>query len=116
MPDRIVMIRPARGTAKIKKRPDARPNAYRRGYCDSRHFAWRQAVLLRDNWQCRECGAICGRSRQAHADHVIPVVVRPDLRYDVANGQCLCHSCHSRKTATDQCANFGVPTEKKEPI
>jgi hypothetical protein len=28
-------------------------------------------------------------------------VQRPDLRYTVDNGQCLCHPCHSRKTRAD---------------
>jgi 5-methylcytosine-specific restriction endonuclease McrA len=93
------MMRPARAAVKIKRQGATRPNAYQRGYCDSKHFAWRQAVLLRDNWQCRHCGTICGRKREAHADHIISRAVRPDLRYDVANGQCLCHSCHSKKTA-----------------
>ena len=84
-----------------KRKPENRPNAAARGYCDSRHAAWRKAVLLRDNYQCRACGCICAAKRQAHADHIIPVVVRPDLRYVVDNGQCLCASCHTRKTLTN---------------
>ena len=55
-------------------------------------------MLLRDDYTCRECGRVCGKKREAHADHIIPVVQRLDLRYAVENGQCLCHSCHSRKT------------------
>lgn len=86
----------------MHKRPEARPNAYQRGYVDSKHFAWRQAVLLRDNWQCRACGRVCGKKREAHADHITPVSERPDLRYELTNGQCLCVSCHSRKTATEK--------------
>lgn len=101
MPQRIEMWRPARANYKIR-RQDNRPNAAARGYCDSRHKAWRLAVLTRDNWQCRACGRVCASKRQAHADHIVPVVVRPDLRYEVHNGQCLCHSCHSSKTHGDR--------------
>jgi 5-methylcytosine-specific restriction endonuclease McrA len=97
MPQRIAMTRTPRAEIKLR-RDAARPNAAARGYCDPRHKAWRLAVLNRDNWQCRDCGRICTNRRQAHADHLIDVVVRPDLRYEVANGQCLCASCHSRKT------------------
>ena len=95
MPQRIEMWRPA---AKIR-RMESRPNAAARGYCDPKHKAWRQAVLLRDGYSCRVCGRVCGKKGEAHADHIIAVVQRPDLRYEVDNGQCLCASCHSRKTA-----------------
>lgn len=97
MPQRVEMFRLPRGTAKIRRR-EQRPNAAARGYCDNRHKAWRLAVLVRDGYTCRACGRVCGAKREAHADHIIPVAQRPDLRYEVDNGQCLCHSCHSRKT------------------
>ena len=106
MPQRIEFIRPARKTYKVRKQ-DARPNAYQRGYCDRRHYAWRRAVLLRDNWTCRACGHVCGEKGGAHADHVSPVVpgtkqcVDGRSRYDVENGQCLCPACHMRKTNDD---------------
>jgi hypothetical protein len=98
MPTRIEMWKLPRPNYKIRRR-ETRPNAAARGYCDAKHRAWRLAVLNRDNWQCRMCGRICAAKRQAHADHIIPIVVRPDLRYEVANGRCLCHSCHSKHTA-----------------
>jgi 5-methylcytosine-specific restriction endonuclease McrA len=77
-----------------------RPNAYQRGYCDKQHRAWRLAVLTRDAWQCQSCGRVCP-TRGAHADHKLTVRERPDLRYNVSNGQCLCASCHSRKTVLE---------------
>lgn len=101
MPQRIEMWRPPRRNIKIKS-VEGRPNAAARGYCSARHKAWRKAVLERDGYTCRECGRVCGSSGEAHADHVIPIAERPDLRYEVANGQCLCHPCHSRKTNADQ--------------
>ena len=98
MPQRIEMWKPPRGAAKVR-RIESRPNAAARGYCDPKHFAWRKAVLLRDGYTCRGCGRVCGRKGEAHADHIVPVKVRPDLRYEVDNGQCLCAPCHSRKTS-----------------
>jgi len=101
MPQRVPAFRAPRVRMHRTRRDENRPNAYQRGYVDSKHFAWRQAVLLRDNWQCQDCGRICGNKREAHADHIIPVSQRPDLRHEVSNGQCLCHSCHSRKTCAE---------------
>lgn len=100
MPQRIEMIRPPRANYKIVRR-DNGPNAHQRGYCSPQHKAWRLAVLERDNWQCKACGRVCAKKREAHADHIIAVVSRPDLRFDIANGQCLCASCHSRKTVEE---------------
>lgn len=112
MPQRIEMFRQPRANFKIKKAA-YRPNAAARGYCDSKHAAWRREVLLRDNWQCRSCGRVCARKREAHADHIIPISQRPDLRYVVDNGQCLCLPCHSRKTLTDGgTSNFSSPPQK----
>lgn len=106
MPSKVPMFsvsRPAK-----TKRVEHRPNAYQRGYCDRRHRAWRLAVLNRDNWECRACGRVCGSPREAHADHVSPVVAGTDhcedgrSRYDVDAGQCLCVACHGRKTLDEQ--------------
>lgn len=109
MPQRIEMWKPARANYKIR-RLESRPNAAARGYCDARHKAWRLAVLNRDNWQCRACGRVCGRRREAHADHISPVVAGSDhcanglSRYDVVGGQCLCSTCHQRKTNAESLA------------
>ena len=109
MPTRIPTFRTAT-TLRSFRQPDDRPNAYQRGYTDRRHQAWRIAVLTRDAWQCRQCGRVCADKREAHADHISPVVHGTGVcrdgrsRYDVDGGQCLCHSCHSRKTNSDQYA------------
>ena len=103
MPQRVPRFRQPR----LKQR-ETRPNAYSRGYCDQDHFAWRDAVLLRDAWQCQHCARVCGKKGEAHADHVSPVVAGTDRcadgrsRYDVAAGQCLCASCHQRKTNAER--------------
>ena len=103
MPTRIPTHSPPR--LRSAQRPDAnRPNAYQRGYTDKRHQAWRLAVLTRDAWQCRACGRVCSDKREAHADHISPVVPGTDVcrdgrsRYDIEVGQCLCGGCHQRKT------------------
>lgn len=104
MPSRIPMFRPPRAKA---RRVELRPNAAARGYCDARHRAWRLAVLNRDGWICQSCRRACGGPREAHADHVSPVVPGTDRcedgrsRYDVAAGQCLCMKCHGRKTIAE---------------
>lgn len=97
MPQRVEMWKPPRLAAKVRVM-ESRPNAAARGYCSKRHQAWRRAVLARDGYLCRDCGRACGSKGEAHADHIIPVKVRADLRYEVSNGQCLCASCHQRKT------------------
>ena len=55
-------------------------------------------MLVRDDWKCRGCGRI---QPDAHADHIVPVS-EGGARYDVANGQTLCASCHGRKTRGEQ--------------
>jgi 5-methylcytosine-specific restriction endonuclease McrA len=101
VPDRIKLWRPPRAAGRIKK-SEGRPNAYRRGYCDKRHFAWRKAVLVRDGYICRDCGRVCSDKRQAHADHIVPVKLRPDLRYELSNGACRCAGCHTLKTMAER--------------
>ena len=94
VPPRIIRFRP--------REVETRPNAYQRGYCDDAHRAWRLAVLNRDNWTCRDCGCVCWDRKTAHADHLVPIVEAPHLRYSVGNGQCLCVRCHGRKTRGEQ--------------
>lgn len=100
MPQKIPTLEPAwvSQVAAARRRDDTnRPTAAERGYCDARHRAWRKAVLTADAWQCRSCGRVCAGEREAHADHIVPISEGGD-RYDIGNGQCLCRSCHGRKT------------------
>jgi 5-methylcytosine-specific restriction endonuclease McrA len=99
MPQRIPTHRPLRLRSSRPQRDESgRPNAAARGYCDKAHKRWRQAVLVRDAWQCLGCGVV---AQSAHADHIVPVS-EGGARYDVANGQTLCRSCHGRKTRREQ--------------
>jgi hypothetical protein len=52
---------------------------------------WRRAVLARDGYACGRCGA-SGPVLQVH--HVMPMLLHPELRFEVWNGQTLCDSCH----------------------
>lgn len=53
-------------------------------------FAWRNQVLLRDDFTCKQCGIRV--DLQAH--HIYSYKHEPDLRYDVNNGITFCSSCH----------------------
>ena len=53
-------------------------------------FAWRNQVLIRDNFTCKQCGVRF--DLQAH--HIYSYKHEPDLRYDVNNGITLCSLCH----------------------
>jgi 5-methylcytosine-specific restriction endonuclease McrA len=50
-------------------------------------------VLLRDNYQCRLCGAVV-HGKRAHVDHIVPKAKGGSD--EVSNLRCLCVSCHSR--------------------
>ena len=63
-------------------------------YTSKAHRQWRQAVLTASAWQCRECGKVDASN---HADHIVPIEAGGE-QYEIENGQCLCISCHSRKT------------------
>lgn len=55
----------------------------------------RAAILERDGYACRACGA---RGLRLEVDHVQPVRHRPDLAWTPGNLQALCTACHTKKT------------------
>ena len=95
MPMRIASFVPKRLAS--RKIDSSKSNSI---YGNKGHKEWRAAVLLRDNWQCCSCRRICGGRGEAQADHIVPLV-QGGARFDLENGQCLCPSCHSRKTARE---------------
>lgn len=63
-------------------------------YRTAEYKNWRRAVLMRDKSRCVVCGR--GRPARLEVDHIHSWSKHPELRFDVDNGQTLCHSCHKR--------------------
>lgn len=51
---------------------------------------WREAVFLRDNFQCQKCGS----QEAVEAHHIFSYNLFPESRTDVTNGVTLCYECH----------------------
>lgn len=67
-------------------------------YRTPEHRAWSAAVIARAGHTCERCGRSGVRM---FADHIIEV--KDDgAPLDRKNGQCLCGSCHSLKTAEER--------------
>jgi len=67
-------------------------------YATPEYRKWRAIVISRAHGVCQWPGCT-RRERRMFADHILERRDRPDLELDPANGQCLCGSHHSRKTA-----------------
>jgi len=65
---------------------------------------WSEAVKVRDNYTCQECGHQ-GARRAMHAHHIVPFKENRDLRFVVSNGLTLCAGCHNRKHPRDPWKN-----------
>lgn len=57
--------------------------------------AFIRAVLERDGYRCRRCGAPKRGAKSLHAHHVAPWAGNEALRFDPENAVTLCRSCHS---------------------
>lgn len=71
----------------------------RRGKRDSPKLVkWRREVRERDNYTCQYPG--CGKhSRRIDVHHIAKKSERPDLKFTVSNGVCLCREHHDRTDA-----------------
>lgn len=77
-----------------------RANSTQRGY-DGRWRRYRHIYLLLHPL-CVHCEAE-GRTVEAvEVDHITPLRLAPQRKYDITNLQGLCKSHHSRKTAAEQ--------------
>jgi hypothetical protein len=57
------------------------------------YFSWREAVLNRDRFTCRECNK---KGRQLEVHHIWMESKVPFLKYEVWNGITLCQKCHRK--------------------
>lgn len=54
---------------------------------------WRNAVFIRDDYTCQDCGS---RGGYLHAHHILPFAKHPEVRLAVDNGKTLCRECHAK--------------------
>ena len=75
-------------------------NANRAGYL---YFDWVKKVLEEDDYRCRDCGISQEelkknkKTKGLNAHHIKDWDSFPKLRFEVSNGEALCHRCHRRK-------------------
>lgn len=68
-------------------------------------------VLRRDRFTCQwpGCGAqFAHEPRRLVADHIIPVRVAPERKWDMSNLQCLCDECHRGPKQAREFAVYGI--------
>lgn len=65
-------------------------------YKTKAHREWREKVLRRDKYLCRECARYGRHVVATHAHHIQPRAERPDLARVIANGISLCSACHNK--------------------
>lgn len=80
------------------------------------HRAWRAAVLTRAGWRCEALDAATGRrctkaapGHRMFADHKAERRDAPGLALAPENGECLCGSHHTLKTAAARAARLAAP-------
>ena len=66
---------------------------YKTGYYSKEYKDWRRDVFLRDEFTCRQCGAM---HVYITAHHIKSFAYYPDLRFDLDNGMTLCEECHKK--------------------
>jgi 5-methylcytosine-specific restriction protein A len=74
-------------------------------YATPEHRAWALAVKRRAGFCCEKCGE---PARPLYADHIIELQDGGDP-LALSNGQCLCSSCHLRKTHREKMARLLRP-------
>ena len=115
-----------------RRQDERRGTSAERGY-DADHRRLRVLCFQRDEWRCVDCGwepnivadfrrfgmgtppvepvltelrqRFSLGERHLHADHQIPIAIRPDLRLDLGNMRTRCNTCHSAKTLKEMRAS-----------
>jgi 5-methylcytosine-specific restriction enzyme A len=109
---RLPFIKPALAVmdTSIAKVP---PKQVDRHYHTPEHRVWSAAVIKRAGGVCQGPG--CGRSEvRLFADHIVELQ-DGGAPFDPANGQALCGSCHSRKTAQERRRRQAEPYRHPRP-
>lgn len=88
MPKRMEFFTPPRRRTK--------PTSHSLGYGGKEWAELRRRVLIRDAYQCKHCGRVCGSPKEAHIDHITPK--RLSGSNAESNLQVLCSRCHAKKT------------------
>lgn len=68
---------------------------------DPLYKAWRKAIVAIG--YCK----VCGSKKLLEAHHILPKSKYPHLVFDIANGLCLCKSCHSNLHSLEKGMNSG---------
>ena len=71
----------------------------------------RWSVLREARFTCAwpGCGVVLAHdTKRLVADHIVPVRVAPDRKWDRSNLQCLCGQCHSGPKQAQEIATYGV--------
>lgn len=67
-------------------------------YTTPEHRAWAKAVIVRAGGRCQDCGR---SGTRLFADHIVELK-DGGAPFDESNGQALCGSCHSTKSAAER--------------
>lgn len=78
-----------------KKNPKTGPYAVHigKGRGSFKYKEWKKSILERDGHKCVKCG----NEKHLHCDHIIPWKEKPELCFELSNGQTLCAGCHLKK-------------------
>lgn len=85
-----------RTTARTRLRPP--PKQVDSHYTTPEHRAWSKAVIARAGGCCQMCGRSGAR---LYADHIVELQ-DGGAPFDMGNGQAICGSCHSTKSAAER--------------
>ena len=81
----------------------------RQFYKTARWQRLRMVVLARDLFICQwpGCGRLVADTSQLVADHIVPVRIAPEAKWDEANLRCLCKECHDGPRQVQEAAIYG---------
>jgi 5-methylcytosine-specific restriction protein A len=87
------------GMWSAQQHEERRESSAKRGYS----YKWQQARkgFLSKHPLCVQCELVGVVTASTDVDHIVPHRGDKELFWTRSNWQALCHSCHSRKTATE---------------